>query len=142
MAAMFSPTARNKRPWEFVLVRKPELLTKLSESTPYAGFVKDAPVTIVICYDTSRGRRFKEDSSLCAGSIYLEAVHQGLGTCFVQIADSEGAHGNPEKYVKKLLEIPEKYRVQCLMPVGYPEDSLPGHRDDEFEEARIHEECW
>ncbi len=140
-AAMFSPTARNLRPWEFIVVTEDEAKRRLSMSTPYAAFAKDAPVVVVICYDTNRGRRFKEDCSLCAGSIYLETMNQGLGTCFIQIAEgTEGDAGNPEDYVKKVLSIPGNYRVQCLLPIGYPSALPDPHREEEFEERRVHYE--
>ncbi len=139
-AAMFAPTSWGRRPWEFIIVRDPETKKALSEATPYASFVKDAPVAIVIIYDVTKGRRFKEDSSICAEHIHLEAVNQGLGSCFVQIADAEGPHGDAETYVKRLLGIPENYRVQCIMPIGYPARQLPPHDDSEFEESKIHRE--
>ena len=140
-AAMFSPTARNLRPWEFIVITDEETKKKLSSTTPYASFARDAPVVLVICYDMNRGRRFKEDCSLCAENIYLEAVNQGLGTCFIQIAEgTEADVGNPEDYVKKVLSIPENFRVQCLLPLGYPEKLPAPHRDEEFEEGKIHYE--
>ena len=140
-AAMFSPTARNLRPWEFIIVTNTGTKKELSEATPYASFAGDVPVVVVICYDMSKGKRFRQDSSLCAGNIYLEAVNQGLGTCFIQIAEgTEGNVGEPEDYVKKVLSIPGNYRVQCLLPIGYPE-KVPGpHNDGEFEERRLHYE--
>ena len=140
-AAMFSPTARGLRPWEFIVVTNNETRQQLSKTTPYAGFAKEAPVIIIICYDMTKGKRFREDCSICAENIYLEATNQGLGTCFIQIAEgTEGSVGEPETFVKNLLSIPEQYRVQCLMPIGYPEKQPEPHKDDEFEEGRIHYE--
>ncbi len=139
-AAMFAPTSWGRRPWEFIIVKDPKIKTALSEATPYATFVKNAPVVIVIVYDTTKGRRFKEDSSICAEHIHLEAVNQGLGSCFVQIADAEGPHGNAEAYVKELLGVPEGYRIQCMMPIGYPAHQLPEHSDTEYDESKIHRE--
>lgn len=140
-AAMFSPTARGLRPWEFIIVKNNETKNKLSRATPYASFAKDAPVVVIICYDTNKARRFKEDCSICAENIYLEATNQGLGTCFIQIADgTEANEGNPEEFVKKVLSIPENYRVQCLMPIGYPAKMPEPHKDEEFDENKIHYE--
>lgn len=140
-AAMFAPTARNLRPWEFIVVTEDETKKQLSHSTPYASFAKDAPMVIVICYDTGKAKRFKEDCSICAENICLEATNQGLGTCFIQIAEgTEADNGNPEEFVKHVLGIPDSYRVQCLLPVGYPEKHPEPHKDEEFEENRIHYE--
>lgn len=138
-AAMFSPTARGLRPWEFILVSGEEAKERLSRATPYASFAKDAPAVIVICYDTGKGRRFKEDCSICAENIWLEALNQGLGTCFIQIADgTEADEGNPEDFVRKVLGIPENFRVQCLLPIGYPERQSAPHKDEEFDKGKVH----
>ena len=140
-AAMFSPTAKNSRPWEFIVVVAEELKKELSKATPFAGFAQGAPAVIAVCYDTGKGRRFKEDCALAAGHIYLEATNQGLGTCYVQIAEgTEADVGNPEDFVKRLLDVPEHYRVLCLMPIGYPSKQPGPHKDEEFEEDRIHYE--
>jgi nitroreductase len=142
-AAMFAPTSWGTRAWEFIIVKDGETRRSLSEATPYSSFVMDAPLVIVICYDISVGKRFKEDSSICAEHIHLEAVHQGLGSCFVQITEgSPGNHGDPETYVKGLLNLPGNYRVQCLMPIGYPTRELPEHSDSEFDESKIHYETF
>jgi nitroreductase len=137
-AAMCSPTARGLRPWEFVVVKDPSTLKALSESTPFSSFVKEAPAAIVICFDALKGKRFKEDCSIAAAFIYLEAVNQGLGTCYVQISDAAGRHGEAEAYVKTVLGIPEHVRVQCLMPIGYPDRTLAEHDDSRFERSKIH----
>ena len=53
-AAMFAPSSRGKRAWEFIVVRNEDARRKLSESTPFSFFVKDEPVAIVVCYDTNK----------------------------------------------------------------------------------------
>ncbi|MCX8030650.1 MAG: nitroreductase family protein [Thermodesulfovibrionales bacterium] len=121
-AAMYAPTAKNLRPWEFIVVKDEKTKELFSMATRYSGFSKNAPVVIVICYDTKKGNRFKEDCAICAQNIYLEAINQGLGTCYIQIAEgTEGSVGEPEAFIKKILDIPDAYRVLCLMPIGYPE---------------------
>jgi nitroreductase len=137
-AAMFSPSSRGRRPWEFVVVKNDATRKALSEATPWAFFVKEAPLVIVVCYDVEKGKRFKEDSSICAEHISLEAVNQGLGSCFIQVADSEGPHGDPEEYVRQVLGIPAGLRVQCLIPVGYPAQELPEHSESEFDQSKVH----
>src|SRR3990170_4258862 len=91
-SAMFAPTSWGTRAWEFVVVKDQVVRNRLSEATEHSYFVKDAPVVIVVCYNAMAGRRFKEDSSISAEHICLEAVNQGLASCFVQVADA----GTPE----------------------------------------------
>lgn len=137
-AAMFAPTSWGTRAWEFVVVKNRETKIALSKSTSHASFVKDAPLVIVICYNTKTGRRFKEDSSICAEHIHLEAVNLGLSSCFVQVADAGDPPGSAEPYVKKLLSIPEDFRVQCMMPIGYAKRELKPHKDTEFDREKVH----
>lgn len=140
-AAMFAPTAKNLRPWEFIIVKDENTKLKLSKATLYSSFAKNAPVIIIICYDMNKGRRFREDCSIAAAYIYLEAVNQGLGTCYIQIVDGTPANeGDPEEYVRRILNIPTNYRIQCMMPIGYPAQRTIPHDDKEFDEEKIHYE--
>lgn len=137
-AAMCSPSAHGAKPWEFLVVKKSETKVKLSQVTPWAGFVKEAPVVLVIA---AEGSRFNwiEDCAIAAENIYLEATNQGLGTCFIQIREGMDS---AEAYVKKLLHIPNEIRVLCLMPLGYPAEEKKEHKEEEFEKNRLHFEKY
>lgn len=139
-SAMFAPTSWGTKAWEFIIVKEPDTKKMLSEATAHAHFVKDAPLVIVICYNNKVGRRFREDSSICAEHIHLEAVNQGLASCFVQVADAGDPPGSAEPHIKELLGIPEGFRVQCMMPIGYAKRELKEHRDSEFDNSKIHQE--
>lgn len=141
-SAMWSPTSRSTRAWEFVVVRDGEMLEKLSRATHSSKFLKDARVGIVVCYDNELGYRFREDSSICAEHIHLEATNQGLSSCWIQVCDAGDPVGSAEPYVKDLLGIPDKYRVQCIMPLGYPAGELKEHTEDEYEEGKVHNELF
>ncbi len=48
----------------------------------------------------------------------LEAVNQGLGSCWVGATDCQG--------VREYLDLPEKWFVHDLLPIGYPnQDPAP-----------------
>jgi len=140
MSAMFSPNARGTRPWEFIVVKDQATKDALSMITHSSKFVKGAPVVIVVCFDTNKGRRLKEDSSVVAEHIHLEAVNQGLASCWVQVANAGDPEGSAEPTVKKLLDIPEHIFVQCLMPIGYALKEPAPHKDSEYDEGKIHYE--
>lgn len=139
-AAMFSPNSWGTRPWEFIVVRDPETKKALAGSKDHAGFVEKAPVVITVCYNIKKGKRFKEDSAIAAEHIHLEAVNQGLASCFVQIADAGDPPGSAEPLVKELLKIPEDIRVMCLMPLGYAIRELKEHGDSEYDPTKVHNE--
>ncbi|MFQ5736951.1 MAG: nitroreductase family protein [Thermodesulfobacteriota bacterium] len=140
LAAMFSPNSRGTRPWEFIVVRDEATKKALSMTTHSARFVKEAPLVIVVCFDTKKGKRLKEDTSICAEHIHLEAVNQGLASCYVQITDAGEPSGSAEPVVKKLLDIPAHIHVQCMMPIGYATRELAPHKDSEYDEGKIHYE--
>mgnify|MGYP002703897012 CR=1 FL=1 len=48
-AAMAAPSAGNQQPWEFYVVTDRDKLKALSECSPYAGMLKEAPLGIVVC---------------------------------------------------------------------------------------------
>ena len=53
--AMYAPSARNTQPWEFVVVKDKKMRDKIAEVHPYAKFLKDASLAIVVCGDTESG---------------------------------------------------------------------------------------
>lgn len=52
-AAMAAPSAGNQQPWEFYITQNKEFLQKLSNSSPYAQCLKNAPIAIIVCYRTA-----------------------------------------------------------------------------------------
>jgi nitroreductase len=138
-AAMFSPSSHHRRPWEFIIVKDKKKLNQLATVTPWASFLVQAPVAIVVCSSEDH-YNWIEDCSIAAENIYLEATHQDLGTCFIQIRHQENKHR--EKKVKEILSIPDQIRVLNIMPLGYPKEELEKHGQKEFEQDKIHWEQY
>ena len=85
-------------------------------------WIAEAPIIIVCCADpTKSGNKHNQpyymlDVGISMEHLILAATDIGLGTCWI------GGQFNEEK-VKKALNIPEKYRVVALTPVGYPKEA-------------------
>ena len=141
-AATQAPSSGNLQNWEFIVVRNADMKQKLSMATHSSRFVKGADTIIIVCYDVELGYRFREDSSIAAEHIHLEATNQGLSSCFVQVCDAGDPVGYAEPYVKKLLNIPDHFRVQCMMPLGYAAGELKTHTEAEYEPAKVHQETF
>jgi nitroreductase len=142
-AAMYAPSAMHSRPWEFIVVRDVDMKAKISKATPFVGFVRDAPVILIICGKENKLMKnlWIEDCAIAAGNIYLEAQNQGLGTCFCQIMGSKSllvAGKDSEETIRELTGAPKDLRILCIMPIGYPNEKKEEHSDDEFDKKKVH----
>lgn len=121
--ARVAPSAGNRQPWVFYVVKSPEVKQKLVEASGNQVFVGQAPVVIVVCADPEvsasryedRGRTlyFIQDTAAAVQNILLAAVSFGLGTCWV------GAFR--ETLVREALNLPANLRPVAMVPIGYPD---------------------
>jgi len=126
-AARWAPSAGNIQPWEFIIVRNPEIKRNLAKAALNQSFIEEAPVVIVVCADEVRssqgyGVRGKtlyciQDTAAATQNIHLAAYSLGLGTCWVGAFNEEEA--------RKILEIPQGVRPVAIIPVGYPAEKPP-----------------
>ena len=85
-AAMAAPSACNQQPWEFWVTDDKEIIARLSEASPYAKPVKNAPVAIVPCYRTdglAAPMMAEIDMAMATQNILLEAEELGLGAVMI-----------------------------------------------------------
>ena len=124
-AARSAPSANNRQPWKFIVVRDPKNREKLTQATASQSFVGEAPVIIVaVALQPEYVMRcdvpsYPVDLAIAVDHMTLLAVDEGLGTCWI------GAFYQDE--VRKILNIPEKYKVVALLPLGFPADK-PGSK--------------
>lgn len=74
-AAMYAPSAGNEHPWHFVVVKNRETLLKIPTFHPHTMMLKEAPLAIVVCGDTSN---LKYDGLLDPGyfSMYSKYINR------------------------------------------------------------------
>jgi nitroreductase len=139
-AALRAPSSMGGNPWEFVLVTDQAVLEKLSRAKPHgAGFLKNAPLAIAVCANPEKSTVWIEDASIAAIFIQLAAESIGLGSCWIQLRDR--MHDNEKAsgaYVAELLHIPDGMVVECIIALGYPDESKPPHRKENLEYGKIH----
>lgn len=120
-AARLAPSASNRQPWKFVVVRDEEKRKKLATAAAHQSFVGEAPVVIAaVALNPDHVMRcevpsYPIDLAIAVDHITLAAVEEGLGTCWI------GAFYQDE--VKNILDIPDQYTVVALLPLGYPDDT-------------------
>lgn len=128
-AMLRSPSSRSLNPWEFVVVDDPETIVALSKAKPHgAGFMKNAPLAIVVCADPQRCDVWVEDCSIASILLHLAATDLGLGSCWVQMRLREHDQSSTAgQYVSQLLGIKEDIEVEAIIAIGYPAEEKPGH---------------
>lgn len=128
-ASRLAPSACNKQPWRFIVVKDAVLRNSICQEGILPGvsmpWLKKAPVIIAICakteFITHKMARFisKVDYSLIdigiAGEHFVLAAESlGLGSCWIGWFK--------EKAIKKILNIPWNIKVVSLLSLGYPID--------------------
>jgi len=115
-AARWAPSASNRQPWHFIVVRNKEKREALAETHPHGRFMTESPVVIVVLGDPQKHPKyFRSDPGLATQNFLLAAHAQGLGTCWMGVIDAPF-----EEEMKRLLGIPESLRIICTISVGYP----------------------
>ncbi len=127
-AARIAPSASNSQPWRFIVVQDEEKRLKIANEGANLvlpnKWLRKAPVIIVIGAETdfvtgTVGEGLKKiayhqvDIGIAGEHLVLRATELGLGTCWIGWFK--------EKYVRKLLDIPEKIKLISLISLGYPD---------------------
>jgi len=120
-SALLSPSSRAIRPWQFIAVTDVKLLQQLSLCRePAPRYLANAPLAIVVIADKGASDVWIEDASIAATLIQLTVQDLALGSCWIQVRERfHTEQETAEEYIKKVLEIPEQYSVECMVAIGY-----------------------
>ena len=123
-SAMEAPTACNWQPFKVWVIRSPEAVEKVYETTPYTFGTKlffviggNSDTAWVRKYD---GKSFADVDATIVATQMMLAIHElGLGTTWVGSFD--------EGKLKAAFPEMEGYSLIAMFPTGYPaEDAVPG----------------
>ena len=137
-AAQQAPSAGNKQPWQFVVVRDPDIKDRLGKIARNQTWISNASVIIVaMAMDKKLPQIYEKwaerDVMIAVEHMVLSAWSLGYGTCWI------GAF--TEEEVKDLLDIPKEMTVINLLPIGVPDVSPEKKSRKPFEEI-FHEEKY
>ncbi|MCW3981199.1 MAG: nitroreductase family protein [Candidatus Bathyarchaeota archaeon] len=108
-----APSAANRQPWRFIVVTDDTIKRELSKGL-FNKHIKKSPVTIVGCADQGFVNRKWSivDTTIALQNMVIAAWAVGVGSCWV--GDFK------EEKVRRLLNIPNKWKVVALVSFGYP----------------------
>lgn len=132
-AGMAAPSARDLRPWEFVVISDRAVLDSMAAELPYAKMLKEVRQAIVVCGDSARSAYWTFDCSAATQNILLAAESLGLGAVWTAAYPDE----KRIEVVRRFTNMPAHILPLCVIPVGYPAtDEKP---KEKFDEKRIHD---
>ncbi len=138
-AAMMAPSAGNQQPWQFIVIRKRELLDAIPDFHPHAEMVLQVSVAILVCGDLRLENHkgyWVQDCSAATQNLLLAAHGLGLGAVWTGIYPRQ----DRVKGFRNLLNLPQEVMPLALVPIGYPDRK--GSGVERFDRARIHQDGW
>ena len=138
-ALLRSPTSRNNKSWEFIITDDRELLSNLSKARQQGSHhLQDAPLGIVVCADSTKSDVWVEDCSIAAILVQVTAHDLGLGSCWIQIRNRNHTEMmSAEEYIQGLLGLPQHIKVECMVSIGYPNETKKPIPDSELEYHKV-----
>lgn len=133
-AAMQAPSARNTQSTRFIVITNREALDHMIELQPYTGMMKSAPCAIMVLGDR-RAIQPEEylyvNASAAIENILIEAVHQGLATCWCAIGPLQERIDLFRNYYR----LDENLVPIAVIAVGYGDEKK--EPVDRFDETKI-----
>ena len=140
-AGMQAPGSPLKaEPWEFVVIKNKDTLSKLGEIKPR---VSNAPVAIVLVANIERAfykTVWQQDMGAACENMLLEAVNLGLGALWNGVAPEEDRMAK----IGEIIGINDitNLKPYSIVTIGYPAEGWENTFMDKFDEERIHYEKY
>ena len=117
-ACFYAPSAMNRDPRSLIIVDEREKLDRLMEIHPYASFLKQAPMAMIVCAHPHKTSMdfFIDDCAASTENILIAAKALGLGSCWCGVYHTERAEP-----IGELFGLPEGVVPYSLIVLGYPE---------------------
>lgn len=123
-SARLAPSGANLQPLEFVVIDDEDLRKMLfaclrwaayiaPEGNPKPGCEPVAYVVILVNVDV-RESGYERDVGAAVENMILAAWEESIGSCWIANADTNR--------IQNMLKIPENYRVDCVLALGYPDE--------------------
>ncbi len=137
-------TIQFRKPWEFIAVTDRDVLQKLSKTREHGSqHIAGAPLCIVVAADSETSDVWVEDASIAAIIIQLSAHSLKLGSCWIQARERFATdHIKTGDIVKCILNIPEKYEIECLIAIGYRDEEKEPYKESDLKLDKLHLEQW
>jgi nitroreductase len=139
-AGMYAPSARNCRPWHFIVIDDMEILKRIMKIHPYSSMLSEASHAIVVCGDEKLENGpgyYKLDCSAATQNILLAAHSMGLGAVWLGVEPRADRISG----VSQILNLPDHVHPLSIVSVGIPV-KIPSEIPDRYEPEKIRINRW
>lgn len=138
-AAMCAPSAHNKQPWHFVVIRDKAQREAIAQRHPYAKMAAEAPVVIVVCANPEEAKEpgfWQQDCAAALENILIAARGLNLGTVWC------GMYPIMDRVepIREVLQAPAAINLLGLVVLGHP--AQPFAEVNRFKKEKIHLDRW
>lgn len=139
-AALKSPTSKNAKPWEFLVVEDKDQLENLSNlKKSSVKIISNSAISIIVMANPLISDVCIEDASIASMMMQLQAEDLGLGSCWIQVRGRQTEQGiDSEEYIKDLFEIPSYMMILSVITIGYKAENKQPRREDNLPWEKIH----
>jgi nitroreductase len=105
-----APSGRNRQPFEFIVIRDQETLKQLAQAQ---SCIADVSVAIAVTADPGKSEFWLEDVAAATENMLLAITALGYASVWIEgtLLRAEGDH-------KRLLRVPDEFRLMVLLPIG------------------------
>ncbi len=129
-AAMAAPSARNLKPWSFLVVTEKPAIQAICRAHPYAGFGADAGAVVLPFGSKRDSKWFDQDMAAATENLLIAIADLGLGATWCGMDDER------QSAIRALVGLPLDQFAFALIPVGVPVE--PPVPRTQFEASRVH----
>lgn len=150
-SARLAPSGDNTQPWHYIVIDDKAMIDRVALVAHDQKWIRSAPV-LIACVADIRARikdhaklkldddtglfelkQIIRDTAISIEHIVLEAVHRGLGTCWISWFKQDE--------IRAVLGVPEDKFVVTILSLGYP-DEAPKSRPRKDLTAIYHKNAW
>lgn len=113
-----APSARNLQPWLFVVSTEKQIKEEISKLALYGKFIANAGACISVFCEKD-ANHLVEDGCAATQNMLIAAKAYGIDSCWVA-----GYERPYSEDIRKLLGVPEKYKLISLISLGYSDKKV------------------
>lgn len=136
---MYAPTAQNKRPYHFIVIRSRRLLVEFAKQSVHATMLVDAAGAIIVCGDKNvEGMKefLYADCAAATQNILLGIHGLGLGGVWCGVA----SNSDWRKMMIATLELPPKMEPFAVIAYGWPDEEK--ELSNRWDKGKVHYDKW